>query len=46
MQPPMKQGSPNDFQTPKYALLPLLPYLNNKEWNIWECSSGKGNLVK
>lgn len=45
MQPPMKQGSPNDFQTPKYALLPLLPYLN-KEWNIWECSSGKGNLVK
>jgi len=41
----MKQGSPDDFQTPKEALLPLLPFLK-KEWNIWECAEGKGNLVR
>ena len=45
MQPPMRQGSPDDFQTPKEALLPLLPYLD-KRWNIWECACGNGNLVK
>jgi len=39
-----KNGSPDDFQTPREALDPLLPYLN-KEWLIWECASGKGNLV-
>ncbi len=44
-QPPMKQGSPDDFQTPKEALLPLIPFLK-KEWTIWECAEGKGNLVK
>ena len=44
-QPPMQQGSSNDFQTPPEAIIPLLPYLN-KEWDIWECASGKGNLVK
>lgn len=27
----MKQGSPNDFQTPPEALEPLIPYLN-KDW--------------
>lgn len=43
-QPPMKQGSPDDFQTPKEALYPLLPYLD-KDWFIWECACGKGNLV-
>lgn len=41
--PPLKQGSPNDFQTPPQALEPLLPYLK-KDWAIWECSEGKGNL--
>lgn len=41
----MKQGSPDDFQTPKYALYPLLPYLK-KDWIIWECACGDGNLVK
>ena len=44
-QPPMKQGSSNDFQTPPEALKPLIPYLK-KDWRIWECASGKGNLVK
>jgi len=45
MPPPMKQGSPDDFQTPKEAILPLLPYLK-KEWVIWEPACGKGNLVE
>ena len=43
MQPPMKQGNSNDFQTPKIALNPLLPYLE-KDWTIWECAQGRGNL--
>ena len=42
-QPPMKQGSPDDFQTPHIALKPLIPFLN-KDWTIWECANGKGNL--
>ncbi|RLF37268.1 MAG: tRNA (adenine-N(6)-)-methyltransferase [Thermoplasmata archaeon] len=45
MQPPMKTNSCDDFQTPKEALYPLIPYLK-KDWVIWECASGKGNLVK
>ena len=45
MKPPLKQGNPDDFQTPPEALKPLLPYLN-KDWLIWECASGKGNLIK
>jgi len=44
-QPPMKHGSPNDFQTPPQALAPLLPYLK-PGWTIWEPASGTGNLVK
>jgi len=44
MKPPLRQGSPDDFQTPPYALKPLLPHLNPK-WTIWECACGKGNLV-
>jgi hypothetical protein len=43
--PPLKQGSPNDFQTPPEALKPLMPYLK-KNMTIWECASGSGNLVK
>lgn len=43
MKTPAKQGSPNDFQTPPKALKPLLPYLK-KDWTIWECAAGKGNL--
>lgn len=43
MKPPLRQGSPDDFQTPPKALQPLLPYLK-KDWKIWECAKGKGNL--
>lgn len=43
MKTPARQGSPNDFQTPPEALRPLLPYLK-KDWVIWECAAGKGNL--
>ena len=43
MKPPLKQGNSNDFQTPPEALSPLLPYLK-KDWLIWECACGKGNL--
>ena len=35
----------DSWQTPPHALDPLLPYLK-REWLIWECSAGKGNLVK
>ena len=42
-QPPMRQGSPDDFQTPPEALDCLIPYIN-KGWKIWECSEGKGYL--
>ena len=41
---PQKQGSPDDFQTPGRAIIPLLPHLR-KDWRIWECAAGKGNLV-
>lgn len=40
----MRQGAPDDFQTPPYALKPLLPYLK-KEWTIWEPACGYGFLV-
>jgi len=40
----MKQGGSNDFQTPPFALNPLLEYLN-PSWIIWECACGNGNLV-
>ena len=42
---PSKKGSSNDFQTPAFAIDPLLPYIK-KEWMIWECACGKGNLIK
>jgi len=41
---PQKKNSPDDFQTPDYALNYLAPYLK-KEWVIWECAAGKGNLT-
>lgn len=43
MKPPLKQGNPDDFQTPIEALKPLFPYLK-KEWIIWEPACGKENL--
>ena len=45
-QPPMKQGSPDDFQTPKEAIKCLLPFIRGDWVTIWECACGKGNLVK
>lgn len=44
MKPPLRQGRSNDFQTPFSAMEPLLPFLN-KNWLIWECACGKGNIV-
>jgi len=44
MKPPLRQGSPDDFQTPPEALNPLLPYLN-KDWTIWEPAAGRGYLA-
>ena len=38
-------GRSDEFQTPKEAILPLLPYLR-KDWIIWECAWGKGSLAK
>jgi len=38
-------GRSDEFQTPKYALDPLLPFLK-KDWIIWECAWGKGSLAK
>ena len=38
-------GRPDDFQTPESALSILVPFLN-KNWIVWECASGKGNLVR
>jgi hypothetical protein len=38
-------GRSDEFQTPKEAILPLLPYLK-KQWVIWECAWGKGSLAR
>lgn len=40
-----KHGGRDDYQTPPVALTPLLPHLN-KNWVIWECAAGEGNLVR
>lgn len=40
-----KKGEGDDFQTPPYAIWPLLDYINIY-WNIWEPACGKGNIVK
>src|SRR5262245_55307744 len=45
MKPPLKTGSPDDFQTPPEALRPLFPYLK-RNWLIWEPACGKGYLVR
>lgn len=44
MKPPLKKHNINDFQTPAYAIKPLLPYIK-KDWVIWECACGKGNIM-
>ena len=33
------------FQTPPWALAPILDYLN-PEWKIWEPAAGEGNMVR
>lgn len=38
-------GRSDEFQTPKEAIIPLLPYLN-KNWIIWESAWGKGGLAE
>ncbi len=43
MKPPLKQGSADDFQTPREALYPLYLYLS-KDWTIWEPAQGKKRL--
>ena len=45
MKPPLNTNYSNDFQTPPEALTPLLHYLK-KDFVIWECACGNGNLVK
>jgi len=45
MKIPNKQGSSDDFQTPEWAIKPLLPFLK-RDWTIWECACGKGNLCR
>jgi hypothetical protein len=40
----MTKNSIDDYQTPTEALKPLLPFLK-RDWTIWECACGKGNLV-
>jgi len=43
--PPLRAGSPDDFQTPAIAIDPLLKFIP-RDKVIWEPACGKGNLVK
>ena len=43
MKPPLRNGSPDDFQTPASALNILLSYLQ-RDWTVWECAQGEGYL--
>ena len=45
MKPPLRKGSPDDFQTPPEALYPLLPYIP-KSWTIWEPACGEGLMAQ
>jgi hypothetical protein len=42
---PLKKVYSDNFQTPFEAIEYLVPFLK-KEWLIWECAMGKGNLVR
>jgi len=42
---PKRKVYSDDFQTPYWVIEYLVPYLK-KEWIIWECAMGKGNLVR
>ena len=39
------KGEGDDFQTPEYAVKPLLDYISY-HWTIWEPACGKGNIVR
>ena len=44
--PPKKTRYLDDYQTPQYAVEPLIPYLKDRGFKvIWECACGKGYLV-
>lgn len=43
--PPKSNHYSDNFYTPEIAIKPLLEYIN-KDWKIWECCSGTGNIVK
>lgn len=43
--PPKRTGSSDIFQTPKYALKPLIKYIP-KNFIIWECACGNGNITQ
>jgi hypothetical protein len=45
MMPPKRRYYSDDFQTPAIAVKLLIPFLK-KEWTIWECAQGKGNIVR
>lgn len=42
---PLTASATNDYQTPPEALLPLYQYLP-KNWIVWECAEGDGNLSR
>lgn len=44
-EPTTKANERDDFQTPFYAVKPLLPYLN-RDWDVWESACGAGYLVR
>jgi len=43
MKPPLMNGRPDNFQTPRIAWEYLKPHIK-KEWRIWECAWGEGQL--
>jgi len=45
--PPKRRNYLDDYQTPEYAVEPLIPYLKAKGFKVvWECACGRGYLVK
>jgi len=45
MKPPLTARKFDDYQTPPIALRPLLRHLK-RDWVIWECAEGRGNLTR
>ena len=47
MMPPKKRKYSDDFQTPEYAVGPLVPYLRARNFSVvWEPAAGEGYLVR